>query len=214
MLRPCSCVTVFCMPSSLHRFFSRERKRKKCSDGAPVRFFRAALSGVWDLPCSDSFLLTPILVLSQSRLCLRGPVVCVVELAARISGRCRRCRQRAKRCNGLLSALPDKTEDADACRLDCSACVVNTGLVALRLTTGVVCVSDVDKSVVSAARCTRCGWARRCLRDRVCTTATTDKLYDKLLSRLALASALSVARVLPPPPLPRLALSHTHTPLV
>jgi hypothetical protein len=88
--------TVFCMPSSLHRFFSRERKRKKCSDGAPVRFFRAALSGVWDLPCNDSFLLTPILVLSQLRLCLRGPVVCVVELAARISGRCRRCQQRAK----------------------------------------------------------------------------------------------------------------------
>jgi hypothetical protein len=136
-------------------------------------------------------------------------VVCTVEHAARISGRCRRCRQRAKRCNGLLSALPDKTEDADACRLDCSACVVNTGLVALRLTTGVVCVSDVDKSAVSAARCTRCGWARCCSRDRVCTTATTDKLYDKLLSRLSLASALSVARVLPPPPLPRLALSHT-----
>jgi hypothetical protein len=151
----------------------------------------------------------PILVLSQSRLCLHGPVICVVELAARIAGLCRRCRQRAKRCNGLLSALSDKTEDADACRLSCSACVANAGSVAPHLTTGVVCVSAVYKSAVSAARCTQCGCARRCSRDRVCTTATTDGLYDKLWNRLALASALLVACGLPPPPLPHLALSHT-----
>jgi hypothetical protein len=93
--------TVFCMPSSLHRFLARERKRKKCSDGAPVRFLRAALSGVWDLSCSVSSFPPPILVLLQSRLWLGGRVVCVVELAARISGRYCRRRQRAQRCFGL-----------------------------------------------------------------------------------------------------------------
>jgi hypothetical protein len=43
----------------------------------------ARLSGVWDLLCSVSSLLTPILALSWSRLCLHGTVVCVAELAAR-----------------------------------------------------------------------------------------------------------------------------------
>jgi hypothetical protein len=86
-------ITAVCMPSSLHRFFSRERRR-------PVRFFHAALLGVWDLSCSVSSLPAPILVLSQSRMCCRGSVVCVVELATR-AGLCRRCRQQAKRCIGL-----------------------------------------------------------------------------------------------------------------
>jgi hypothetical protein len=35
--------TAVCMPSSLNRFLTRERKKEKCSDGALVRFLRAAL---------------------------------------------------------------------------------------------------------------------------------------------------------------------------
>jgi hypothetical protein len=60
-----------CCYSVLHAIvlaplFLKRKKKKKCSDGAPVRFFRAALSGVWDLSCSVSSLPAPILVLELS----------------------------------------------------------------------------------------------------------------------------------------------------
>jgi hypothetical protein len=75
----------------------RERKRKGAlmQRRSPGRFSRPALSGAWDLTCTVSSLPSPILVLSQSRLYCCGRVY-GIELAARISGRCCRCRQRAK----------------------------------------------------------------------------------------------------------------------
>jgi hypothetical protein len=78
-------------PFACHRpctAFWQEKEKKKSalmeprSASSVPRFAR--LSGVWDLSCSVSSVFTHILVLSQSRLCLRGLVVCVFELAARV----------------------------------------------------------------------------------------------------------------------------------
>jgi hypothetical protein len=203
------------MPSSLHRFLARESKKEKCSDGALVRFLRAALcsafggsgtcraaSRLYILPFLSSHSCGcasagPLSASPSSQLAsfesdvappsTTSPALHHIDLTGGGNG------AHANMCDsGGVTTLGTVQQDRGRKRSSSGLQHMrrHARLVAPRSVAEALRVSAVDKSEASATRCAHHGPARRYSPHRVCVTATTDRLYDEQMIWLTLASAL------------------------